>query len=142
MAALREGALVAVALSAAVALATVVLFLAMPETLVGLFLDLADPAAPQVLRVGVTLLALAALFQLADAAQVMALGLLRGVQDTRVPLVHAAISYWGVGMTACYLLGFPLGLGAVGIWLGLTLGLSVAGVLLMARFWRGVGRAR
>ncbi len=140
-ASLREGALVAVALSTALALATVAVFLSVPELLVGLFLDPTDPAVPQVMAVGVTLLALAALFQLADAAQVMALGLLRGVQDTRVPMVYAGISYWAVGLTACYVLGFPMGLGAVGVWLGLTLGLTLAGVLLMVRFWRRVAPA-
>jgi MATE family multidrug resistance protein len=83
----------------------------------------------------------AAIFQLADAAQVMALGLLRGVQDTRVPMVYAVISYWGVGVPCAYLAGFPLGLGAEGIWWGLVVGLVLAGGLMMTRFWRGPARA-
>ena len=87
------------------------------------------------------LVALAALFQTADAAQVMALGLLRGVQDTRRPMVYAAVSYWAVGMPASYLLGFPLGFGAPGVWMGLVIGLTLAGVLLMHRFWTGAARA-
>jgi len=70
-----------------------------------------------------------------DAAQVMALGLLRGVQDTRVPMVIAALSYWAVGVPASYVLGFPLGLGGPGIWLGLALGLALAGVFMLWRFW-------
>jgi len=83
------------------------------------------------------LLAFAALFQLFDAGQVMALGLLRGVQDTRVPMVMAALGYWGVGFPAAYVLGFPAGLGAPGIWLGLCCGLAVSAGLLTFRFWRG-----
>ena len=80
---------------------------------------------------------MAALFQLFDAMQVMALGLLRGVQDTRVPMWLAAFSYWCVGIPASYLLAFKLGFGGVGLWLGLVVGLALAGALLMVRFWRG-----
>ncbi|MBM9595746.1 MATE family efflux transporter [Roseitranquillus sediminis] len=139
---LRRGALAAAGLSAVWALATVVLFLTVPGFLIALFLDPADAALPAVLAVGVTLLALAALFQLADAAQVMALGLLRGIQDTRVPMIHAAVGYWLIGMSASYVLAFPMEMGAPGIWLGLVLGLTVAGVLLSTRFWRLAVRRR
>ncbi len=132
---LARGGAVAIALSMGVALATVGLFLAVPEPLLGAFLDPADPDRALVIGVGVGLLAAAALFQLVDAAQVMALGLLRGVQDTRVPMVMAAVSYWGVGLSASYGLGFMTPLGGVGIWLGLALGLAVAAVLMMGRFW-------
>ncbi|MGB8624049.1 MAG: MATE family efflux transporter [Paracoccaceae bacterium] len=135
MTGLRRGAAVVIALSMAVAVATVVLFLAAPKPLLGLFIDPADPARGEVLAIGTGLLAAAALFQLADAAQVMALGLLRGMQDTRVPMVMAAISYWVIGMPVGYLLGFTLGWGGVGIWLGLAAGLGLAGVTMMGRFW-------
>ena len=138
MARLRRGAVAATALSAVVAGVTVLLFLALPEPLIGLFLDPDDPARPAVLAFGVMLLAFAAVFQAADAAQVMALGFLRGMQDTRVPLVIAAVSYWVVGIPASYALGFPLGLGGPGIWMGLVIGLTLAGVLLMVRFWQRV----
>ena len=110
-------------------------FLAIPETLVGAFLDPDEPQRVAILAIGVSLLAMAALFQLADGAQVMALGLLRGVQDTRVPMIVAAISYWIVGMPVSYALGFNYDLGAVGVWLGLVAGLALAGILLMVRFW-------
>ena len=79
---------------------------------------------------------LAALFQLVDAGQVMALGFLRGVQDTRRPMIYAIVSYWVLGIPASYLLGFPLGLGPDGIWLGLVVGLAAATVALMTRFVR------
>ena len=84
------------------------------------------------------LLGAAALFQLADAMQVMAIGVLRGVQETRVPMIIATISYWLVGLPVAYTLGFPLGLGGVGVWLGLAAGLGLAAVLLMLWFWRRV----
>src|SRR6056297_2914376 len=132
---LRDGARVVLAVSGAVALGTVVVFLAVTEALVGLFLSPGDPDRPAVVAIGVMLLAAAALFQVVDAAQVMALGLLRGVQDTRVPMVIAALSYWAVGVPASYVLGFPLGMGGPGIWLGLALGLALAGVFMLWRFW-------
>ena len=85
---------------------------------------------------GAALLAVAALFQTVDALQVLALGMLRGVQDTRTPMIYAAFSYWVVGVPVSYFLGLKTGLGGVGVWLGLSLGLAVAGVLLQGRFWR------
>ena len=132
---LRRGAILVLAISAGFALATVVLFLAAPEFLVGLFIDPTDPERPQVLALGVTLLAVAALFQLADGGQVMALGLLRGLQDTRVPMMIAVIAYWPLGLGAAYYLGFELGFGATGVWLGLVVGLGVAAIWMMVRFW-------
>jgi len=137
---LRDGARAATALSLLFASATMLLFLGLPETLLGLFIDPSDPQRPQILAIGVTLMALAALFQLVDAAQVMALGLLRGLHDTHVPMIHATVSYWLIGMPAGYAMGFLLGWGAVGIWLGLVVGLACAAALLMTRFWtRGIG---
>jgi len=135
---LRDGGKVVIIVSVAIALATVVMFLTIPELLMGVFMDPDEPDRAAVIAVGVGLLAAAALFQLMDAAQVLALGLLRGVQDTKVPMVIAAFSYWAVGVPASYLLGFTFGLGGVGIWLGLAIGLALAGGFLMWRFW---GRA-
>lgn len=131
----------AIGLSLTFSTVAVALFLAVPEALVRLFLDAADPLTPVIVAIGASLLAVAALFQLADGGQVLALGLLRGVQDTRVPMVHAAVSYWLIGLPAGYALGFTAGLGAVGIWLGLVVGLVLAGILMMARFWTGPARS-
>jgi MATE family multidrug resistance protein len=128
------------ALVLSIALCTVVLFLAAPGLLIGLFLDPGDPERPAILAIGATLLAVAALFQLADAGQVMSLGLLRGVQDTRMPMIFAAISYWAVGVPTSYGLGFWAGLGGPGIWAGLVIGLVLAFALLSLRFWRGAAR--
>ncbi len=134
---LRDGALVSLFMSAVFAAGIIVVFLAVPGPLIRLFLDMSNPAAEAIVVYGTSLLACAALFQLADAAQVMALGFLRGVQDTRVPMIMASISYWLIGIPVSYVLAFPLGYGGVGLWLGLVVGLAVAAVLLMLRFWRG-----
>ncbi len=134
--ALKAAAKIAVAISTGVAVASVVLFVSLPEPIVSLFLDLKKPESAAILAYGSVLLMLAALFQLADALQVMALGLLRGVQDTRVPMWLAAVSYWLIGIPFSYILAFPLGFGGVGLWLGLVVGLVCAAVSLMWRFWR------
>jgi multidrug resistance protein, MATE family len=134
--ALRQAAKVAVVISLGVAALSVALFLAVPERIVALFLDLAKPESAAILAYGTVLLMLAALFQLADGMQVMALGLLRGVQDTRVPLVLAAVSYWLIGIPCSYVLAFPMGYGGPGLWLGLVVGLFCAAGSLMWRFWR------
>ena len=133
--ALRGEAKAAVALSIIFALLTSALFLLLPDLLVGAFVRGDDPARPEVLAVGATLLALAAVFQLFDGAQVLAMGLLRGLQDTAVPMVLAAVSYWLVGLPVAYALGFWMGWDVVGIWIGLLVGLLAASSLLMARFW-------
>ena len=133
---LGRGAYVAVVASVLIALVTVAIFLAVPEFLLGLFLDPSDPSKPEIVAIGVGLLVVAALFQLADGGQVMALGLLRGLQDTKTPMIIAALSYWALGMPAAYVFGFVFDWGGPGVWLGLTLGLTSAAGLMMWRFWR------
>jgi|TARA_B110000285_G_scaffold235256_1_gene315870 MATE family multidrug resistance protein len=133
---LRRGAKMAIGMSTVFAVATMAVFLLIPEPLIAVFIDPSEPEKAALLRIGISLLAMAGLFQVVDAVQVLALGLLRGVQDTAVPMVIATISYWVVGLPVSYLLAFTLGMGGVGIWLGLVVGLSVAAVLMMWRFWR------
>ena len=67
-------------------------------------------------------------------------GALRGLNDTRVPLLFAAVSFWLIGFAGCWLFGFTLGLGAYGIWIGLSLGIAVYAVLLIWRFHRLTAR--
>jgi MATE family multidrug resistance protein len=133
---MARGGIVALALSAFIAALTIVLFVALPEPLIAAFLDPDDPARAEIIAMGITLLILAAIFQLVDGAQVVALGLLRGVQDARVPMIYAAVSYFGIGLPAAYVLGFVVNWGATGIWIGLVLGLAGAALLLNHRFWR------
>ena len=133
---MARGALVVTAMSLAMSAMTIVLFLTLPGPLLSLFMEGDDPARPGIVEIGTGLLAVAALFQLVDGAQVIALGLLRGVQDTAVPMVVAVAAYWAIGVPVSYLLGFRLGLGGPGIWLGLVCGLAAAGIFLMLRFWR------
>lgn len=137
-AALKAAARAAVFLSLGFACATMVVYWLAAEPMVGLFISPDEPQRDAIVALGVTLLMVAALFQLADSGQAMAMGLLRGVHDTRQPMIIAAISYWLVGLPAGYGLGFVAGYEGVGIWLGLVAGLTTAAVALHARFWRGI----
>lgn len=137
---LRDGALVAIALSVGFGLVMVALFLSFPVPILTLFVDPAKPDSDRIIAYGTTLLALAALFQLGDAMQVMALGLLRGIRDTKVPMAAAAVSYWLIGIPCSYFLAFKLHMGGVGLWLGLVVGLAAASSTLMWRFWHRAPR--
>ena len=89
-----------------------------------------------------SLLLYAAAFQFPDGIQVLSAGALRGLKDTRVPMLLAAFAYWGVGMPLGAGLGLGLGWGPRGMWLGLIGGLSVAALLLALRFRRSSAPAR
>jgi len=115
------------------------LFVLLPAPTLSLFLDLNTSDAPAILAFAIPLLIVAAAFQLVDTLQVLAAGLLRGLKDTRVPMQIALFSYWAIGVPAAYILSQFTGLEALGIWLGLAIGLTVASVLGM---WRYMARAR
>ncbi|NDW51827.1 MATE family efflux transporter [Aliiroseovarius sp. PrR006] len=132
---LRRGALAVTLASVLFGGLTVILFLIFPAPLIQLFLDPNEVLRAEIVVLGTSLLVVAALFQFADGAQAIAMGLLRGVQDTRVPMIIASLSYWIVGMGSSYVLGITLGFGAVGVWWGLLLGLLCAGAFMSWRFW-------
>jgi multidrug resistance protein, MATE family len=100
------------------------------------FFGEAAASAGDAVELTATLLMVGATFFVADGIQTVAAGALRGMNDTRVPLVFAAISYWLVGFTAAYGLAFWAGLGAVGVWVGLSCGTAVYATLLILRFRR------
>lgn len=137
---LRSGALAALTLGTGWALAAAVIFVAFPGVLLGIYLAPDEPLREAILAAGRPLLAMAALFQIADAVQVISVGALRGMQDTRVPMWAASASYWLIGAPASYGFGIVLGWGGVGVWLGLVLGLAAAAVILSVRFWQRSAR--
>ena len=112
------------------AIATALLLLVFRHQITALYVD-----DLQVQRVAAQLLIFAALFQLPDAAQCALLGLLRGLQDTRVPMLINLFAYWGVAFTVGYYCAHHLGWGATGLWGGLILGLTVSATLLAIRLW-------
>jgi MATE family multidrug resistance protein len=106
-----------------------------PRPLIMLFLD-DVPANARVIELGVSFLVVAAAFQIVDGAQVVGAGMLRGLHDTRVPMLFALFGYWvvgiGVGVWRAFYRGWPGG----GIWTGLATGLGVVAVLMIFRWTR------
>jgi MATE family multidrug resistance protein len=107
-----------------------------PRLLISAFLDITDPSNQQVVDLATSFLMFAALFQIADGAQVVGGGMLRGLHDTRMPMCFALIGYWGIGLPLGVFLAFPMGLGGVGIWTGLATGLAIVAVLMIRRWSR------
>ncbi len=105
-----------------------------PTFFIGAFLDLGQITNAPVVPLAVSYLAIAALFQIADGAQVVGAGMLRGLQDTTIPMLYALLGYWGLGFPLAVLLGFFTPLAGVGIWLGLAFGLAVVAVLMLRRW--------
>jgi len=90
---------------------------------------------PEVTSIAVQLLYMAAIFQISDGLQVSGYGALRGLKDTKIPMVVNLIAYWVIGIPTAYLLGFTYNYGAPGFWIGLIAGLTAAGILHNARFF-------
>jgi MATE family multidrug resistance protein len=128
----RAGLVAAVLGIAFVAGLTVAIILGRYE-LGRLFLGSSAASAPTV-ELTATLLLVGATFFIADALQTIMGGALRGINDTRMTLVFAAIGYWCVGFPIAWSLAFPVGLGAVGVWIGLSIGSFVYAGLLILRF--------
>ena len=127
---------VALASSMAIMSLAALVIWVMPDVLAGLFLSSGRPEDAAVLALAVKFLLIAAIFQLADGAQVVGAAMLRGLQDTRVPMLYAAFGYWVVGLGSGIALAFGAGWGGTGIWTGLALGLAVVAVLMLWRWSR------
>jgi MATE family multidrug resistance protein len=103
-------------------------FIAAPRALIGLY-----TSDPSIVPVAVTLLFMAALFQIFDGAQVAGICVLRGAADTRIPMWITLVGYWGAGFPVAYLLGFHTPLAHVGIWAGLVVSLALVALLMALR---------
>ncbi len=108
---------------------TALLIFTIPGPIVGIY-----TSDPEVKKLAVSLVFMAGLFQISDGLQVGGFGALRGLKDTRVPMVVNFISYWLIGFSVGYYLGIHSGFGPKGLWIGLISGLSVAAILHNLRF--------
>jgi multidrug resistance protein, MATE family len=132
-----------IAVAAVLTVAVILLRFAIARFFLGGGIEHADAAV----GLATSLLLIGCTFFVTDGLQTIAAGALRGMNDTRVPLLFAAISYWGIGFCSAYALAFHTLLGAEGVWIGLSLGTLVYATLLIWRFRRlarglGSGLAR
>jgi multidrug resistance protein, MATE family len=137
--ALKRAGWSAFGLTLVFALLSATTMLAAPRLLIAPFMDVTAPENATAVAIATTLLGIAALFQIFDASQATLANMLRGIHDSRVPLLIALFGYWAVGAPVGLVLGFWTPLGAVGVWTGLALGLAVVAVLLLLRW---IGKAR
>ena len=107
-----------------------------PRELITLFLE-DTPENARVIALGASFLAIAAIFQVVDGAQVVGAGMLRGLHDTRVPMIFTFIGYWAIGIGVGAWLAFRQGWQGQGIWTGLAVGLAIVAVLML---WRWIRR--
>ena len=120
----RRAGFVALALGVAFMAAAAIVFWTMPALIVGAFVATGDPANRAVVALAIEFLAIAAVFQIVDGMQSVASGALRGYHDTKVPMLIAALGYWGIGFAGGWALAFPLGIGPAGLWWGFVIGLA------------------
>ena len=137
--AVRTSAVTGVGLGIAVMLISASLLWLFPEHIVSAFLDVGDPDNAAVISHALVLAGIAAIFQLFDGLQAVAARALRGLKDTLVPMWIASVGYWVLGLLGGWILCFPLGYGAPGLWWGLAIGLITTGSALV---WRLMRRTR
>ncbi|NEU75388.1 MATE family efflux transporter [Hassallia byssoidea VB512170] len=106
-----------------------------PEQIATIFLDASEPDHVLGITSAIPLLRISSLFLIAFGLNMIALGTLMGIQDARLPLVINILFQWGIGMTSGYLLCFHLNWGSIGLWSGLTIGISLSTVFLIYRFY-------
>lgn len=126
---MREAGMVVFGMVIVFMFATAILFIAARFYLPTLYID-----DPEVIALSASLLIIAGLFQLSDGVQVVGLGVLRGMEDVKVPTLVTLMAYWVLGLPLGYLFAFELGMAEKGIWYGLLIGLSITAVMLFYRF--------
>jgi MATE family multidrug resistance protein len=119
-----------------------IFMLLFPRLIVGLYLDINDPANNEIINLALPMLTIASLSQILDAVQKITYGALQGIQDTQVPLLLSVPVLWGIGLTGGYMLGFVFGWGGTGLWLGQSVGVGIVALLFLARFRHQVTRRK
>ena len=133
----RRAGIAAIGLTACVMAVVAVGLVVASRRVAGLYVVTDTAGGAATIAIAVSLLRIAAMFQVADGVQTVAAGALRGMRDTRVPMLIATIGYWLIGLPAAWLLGIRAAWGVQGLWWGLFLGLVAAAVGLTCRFiWR------
>ncbi|HEY9817591.1 MAG TPA: MATE family efflux transporter [Candidatus Obscuribacterales bacterium] len=121
-------------------LVTAIALIIYRRQVIGIYIDIDQPANARVLALAIPMLFVASIAQLLDGIHRMAMGALHGLQDTRIPMLISGLAFWGIGLAGGYVLGFPLGFEGVGLWIGQSIGVAVAGLISILRFHRLTGR--
>jgi len=136
MAGARQAGLVAIAFAMGFLLLSAIALYYVRPIAIALFIDTQNPQNAAVIALAMNLLLVSVVAQIVDGVQRVAMSALYGLQDSSVPMILSAIAYWGIGLTTSYTLCFVVGWGAVGLWIGQYIGIAVAGVIFVWRFYR------
>jgi multidrug resistance protein, MATE family len=131
----RRAGWMTLGLGAAIMTAFGLVLIVMPAPLIGLF-----TTDTMTITIGSSLLLVASVFQLFDGLQVVGTGVLRGIGDTRTPMIFNLIGHWMIGLPVGWWLCFRAGWGVVGLWIGLSVGLTLVGIVLVG-VWAKKSRA-
>jgi multidrug resistance protein, MATE family len=130
---IQQATWVSVGMSTLFVIGVSIAFLLFPEQVISIYLDVQNPDNAAVIALALPLLIIAAIAQVLDGLQKAVYGSLQGLQDTQVPMLLNVLGYWGVGLSVGYLLGFQLGMGSRGLWIGQSVAIAmVAGLFI----WR------
>jgi MATE family multidrug resistance protein len=130
---IQQATWVSVGISTSFVLAVSIAFLCFPQQVIGIYLDVQNPENAAVIALALPLLMVAAIAQVLDGFQKAIYGSLQGLQDTRVPMMLNVLGYWVIGLSVGYVLGFQLGWGSQGLWIGQSVAITVVAGLFT---WR------
>lgn len=125
---------ISIAIGLVITILLTIFMLLFPRSIVGLYLDINDPANTEIINLALPMLTIASFSQILDGVQKITYGALQGLQDTQFPLLLSIPVLWGIGLTGGYILGFVFGWGGTGLWLGQSVGVGILALFFLARF--------
>jgi multidrug resistance protein, MATE family len=132
--ALKLAAFVNVGISFSLVLIFSIFYICFPQIAISIDIDIHAPHLQELVKKASTFLSIAGILILTDCLRLISIGALRGLKDTKFPVLISVFGFWGIAFPGAYLLAFKLNFGGTGIWWGLVIGLFVAGVILFIRF--------
>lgn len=137
----KRSGFISIILGIMVSLLISLAFWLFPTQIAGIYLDINNPQNLEEIEGAISLIRIAGIFQLVFGVQMITMGALVGLKDTLIPTVTTLLSYWSLGLGGGYLMAFTLGQSGIGLWWGLTLGMTVAAIILVWRFNSLISRA-
>ncbi len=139
---IKQAAGVSASLATIFTLVASIGFVLFPELIIGLYIDVQSPENAGIVAIATPILIVAAIAQVLDGLQKAVYGSLQGLQDTQVPMVLNIFGYWAVGLSIGYVLGFQMGMGPIGLWIGQSVAIGAVAVLFLWRFCQLIARQR
>ncbi|NJL60895.1 MAG: MATE family efflux transporter [Methylacidiphilales bacterium] len=132
--ALRRSAYISMTLGAGFMIIMTIFLLIFSRQVISLYLDIRNPENARVISLAIPMFVVASISQILDGVQTTAAGALRGLKDTRIPMLLSFVAFWGFGLGSGYLLGFKFGLDGVGLWIGQAIGVATSAGVFIWRF--------